>query len=146
NLWFIAMRTSIQRLRPFQSISRTAKSIMPRALALRVSFLVIVAVLAASTVAADENRTQDEQAIRAAAQEYLAALAKGDAKAGAASWTADGERLDEQGHVPLASKLGAECHPPAESGQLAEAKMTASKIRFLTADVALEDGSSEVVW
>ena len=43
------------------------------------------------------ERQQDEQAIRRVAQEYLAALARGDAKAMGQLWTADGDVVDEAG-------------------------------------------------
>ncbi len=62
--------------------------------------LVAVASLLASLPAfADEaSRAEDEQAIRAVAKEYLSALARGDAQAVAACWTADGEFIDAEGN------------------------------------------------
>jgi uncharacterized protein (TIGR02246 family) len=97
-------------------------------------------------LAEDAKVIRQEQAIRAAAKDYRAALAKGDAKALAACWTADGEYIDELGNAHPASQLVADAQQPAGDGPMPEIKVTTSKIRFLTSDVAVEDGSSEVVW
>jgi uncharacterized protein (TIGR02246 family) len=89
------------------------------------------------------ERQQDEQAIRRVAQEYLAALARGDAKAMGELWTTDGDVVDEAGRsYPARSVIG----PEASEGEAERpvVKLTGSRIRFLTSDVALEDGSSEV--
>jgi uncharacterized protein (TIGR02246 family) len=103
-------------------------------------------VLALPAPAQDAAVEREEQAIRAAAKSYLAALAKGDAKGVAACWTADGEYIDEQGRAHPASEVAAEAQQSTGAGAQAEIKVTDSKIRFLTADVAVEDGASEVVW
>lgn len=90
-----------------------------------------------------DGRKQDEEAIRAVAKNYLAALAKGDSKALAEYWTTDGYYIDELGSSKPASELVAEVAQSA--GKRAPVpKTTASKIRFLSADVAVEDGASEV--
>lgn len=89
------------------------------------------------------GRQQDEEAIRRVAQEYLAALARGDAKAMGELWTSDGDVVDEAGRsYPARSVIMQE----SSEGEAARpvVKLTGSKIRFLTSDVALEDGTSEV--
>lgn len=89
------------------------------------------------------ERQQDEQAIRRVAQEYLAALARGDAKAMGELWTADGDVVDEAGRsYPARSIVLAESSETEAARPVV--KLTGSKIRFLTPDVALEDGTSEV--
>jgi uncharacterized protein (TIGR02246 family) len=86
----------------------------------------------------------DEQAIRQAARDYLAALARGDAKVLAESWTADGDFIDEQGRTRPASELIAEAGRSVPQGERPEIKLIDTKIRFLSGDVAIEDGTSEV--
>jgi uncharacterized protein (TIGR02246 family) len=110
--------------------------------------LTIVAVVAAQAVCAaqDAARKQDEQAIRAAAKEYLAALARGDAKAIAQSWTADGQFVDAEGRTHAAAELAAEATPPKDDAPRPQVNVIASSIRFITADVAVEDGASEITW
>ncbi|MEX2115006.1 MAG: SgcJ/EcaC family oxidoreductase [Pirellulales bacterium] len=92
-----------------------------------------------------QDRAAEEQAIRAAAKDYQAALAKGNRETLARSWTDDGTFIDELGHLHPASELIAEAAQagarPAEPGSV----RSTSAIRFLTDDVALEDGVSESV-
>lgn len=90
-------------------------------------------------------RQQDERAIRETAKAYAVALAKGDAKAIAEFWTKDGDYFDELGNPHLAGELSADVDRAAGNDSRSENKVTSSKIRFLTADVAVEDGTSEVV-
>lgn len=113
-----------------------------------VGSLTLVAVMAtqAACAAQDAARKQDEQAIRAAAKEYLTALARGDAKAIAQSWTADGQFVDAEGRSHAAAELAAEATPPKDDAPRPQVNVTASTIRFITADVAVEDGASEITW
>jgi uncharacterized protein (TIGR02246 family) len=97
-------------------------------------------------LADDDKAIQQEQAIRAAAKECLAALASGNAKALAACWTADGEYIDELGNAHPADQLVSDALKSAGDDSKPKIKVTASKIRFLTSNVAVEDGSSKVVW
>ena len=90
-------------------------------------------------------RPQDEQAIRQTAQEYLAALARGDGKAQLEFWTADGDIVDETGRSYPARELIASAPAGGEDEARPQLKLTGSSIRFLTADVAIENGTSEVV-
>jgi uncharacterized protein (TIGR02246 family) len=96
-----------------------------------------------SVQAQTAERQQDEQAIRRVAHEYLAALARGDAKAMGELWTADGDVVDEAGRsYPARNVIGPEAS--ASDAERPVVKLTDSRIRFLTPDVALEDGISEV--
>lgn len=114
--------------------------------------LVVAGLLAAvfspllATRAAEQpaNRSEDEQAIRAAAKQYVEALDRGDAKQLAESWTADGDYIDEQGISHPANELVVEAARSAGQGQHPQVKLIESSIRFLTDDVAIEDGTSEV--
>jgi uncharacterized protein (TIGR02246 family) len=91
-----------------------------------------------------EEQAAPEQAIRAAAREYQAALAKGDAEAVARFWTPDGSFIDEQGRPHPASELAAEATLQARGNEPTKQEGITSTIRLLTPDVALEDGTSAV--
>src|SRR5882757_4258985 len=79
------------------------------------------------------------------AQEFIAAFNKGDAKAVAGFWTADGDYVDQLGSVikgraaieKLYEKLFA-----AQKG--AKLTIMVGSVRQVTPDVALEDGITEV--
>ncbi len=111
---------------------------------IRVVILTTLLVSIPAAAEADGARDQDEQAIRAAAKAYLAALAKGDSKALAEFWTKDGELIDAQGDVHSAFELAAEARPTSERGSRPKIRITESKIRFIADNVAIEDGSSEM--
>lgn len=90
-----------------------------------------------------DDRSAAEAAIRQAGKEYLAAIQKGDAKAIAAFWTADGTYTDESGATYPARELietsfvaKQEAHPPTE--------ITAGNIRLLTPDVGIEEGTCKI--
>jgi uncharacterized protein (TIGR02246 family) len=115
------------------------------------SFLASVAVViglacpAPLLVAQQPSREQDEQAIRQTAKDYLAAVARGDASALAEFWTADGDLVDEFGRTLPARELIASVAKAAGAAGRTEVELKDTKIRFLTADVAIEDGGSAVV-
>ena len=102
----------------------------------------VIATIAVGQEATD--RKADEDAIRAAAKDYLAALAKGDPKVLAEFWTPDGSFVDGAGQEHPAAELVSQAAAAAAApGAKAEVKLHASKIRFLSGDVAVEDGTSE---
>ena len=110
-------------------------------------FVVLTGLMLASrpaTGAEPAGRQQDEQAIRHAAQEYLAALESGDAKALSAAWTADGDFVDELGRSYPARELIEHEAKLERKGPRPATKVVANTIRFLTPDVAIEDGRTEV--
>jgi ketosteroid isomerase-like protein len=87
----------------------------------------------------------DEAAIRAAAGEYAAAVRRGDRDAIKRMWTADGDYIDASGrqfkvHNLVEQKLA---ESPADSTSAAPS-VPASSLRFITVDVAIEDGASEL--
>jgi uncharacterized protein (TIGR02246 family) len=94
---------------------------------------------------ADAARRQDMQAIRAAAADYKAALDRGDGPALAALWTADGDIIDEQGRVLNGRETVGRMVKPTDGSPPLEFKIAETSLRFVTADVALEDGTVEIV-
>ena len=97
-----------------------------------------------STPAATAATTSDTAAIHAAAAAYMQALERGDGNALAALWTADGDIVDEQGNVlkgrdtvALTKKPTAEHEPPT-------LLLRETTLRFLTPDVAIEDGTVQI--
>lgn len=92
--------------------------------------------------AAAPDRTADEQAIRATAQQYVAALERGDAKAALGYWTADGDIVDESGRRSLArerieqdAKLAETPEPSPETPATPQ-----TTLRFVGPGTAIEDG------
>ena len=96
---------------------------------------------------ADESQSEDIAAIRAAAQSYLDALHRGDAKALTAAWTSDGDYVSESGHRIKAHDLIQQEFPAAAAAANTDRpKITAaeSTVRLISPEVAIEDGSSAV--
>jgi hypothetical protein len=107
---------------------------------------VLTCAAASIAVAKDEpaDRKQDEQAIRAASAQYLAALEKGDGKAALGFWASGGDIVDPSRRSRPANEVLAGLKPTSQDAR-PKAKITAATIRFLSADSAVEDGTSEVV-
>jgi uncharacterized protein (TIGR02246 family) len=91
-----------------------------------------------------QDYAAQEQLIRAAARDYQAALAQGDPQTIAQFWTANGTFTDELGTPRPASELFAEAARSTGAGDPKKSGDVTSTIRFITPDVALEDGASEV--
>lgn len=102
-------------------------------------------VLVACTAIAAAPTAEEEQAIRAAAKSYVTALARGDAKAIADLWTADGDIVDEHGTVTKGRDAAALAVPSADGEAGHDVQITESALRMLTPDCAIEDGSVSVV-
>ncbi len=83
-----------------------------------------------------------EAAIRSAAAAYREALARGDAAAIRAAWTTDGDLVDGFGGVVPAGDL-AEAGGQRAGEQRPVAAAGETRLRFITPDVALEDGTCE---
>lgn len=109
--------------------------------------LVAAVALACPAVGAD-GAAKDADAIRAASAAYKQALERGDGKALAAIWTPDGDIIDAVGNV-LKGRETVEVLEPAPADAAAKARpvftIKETSLRFLTADVAIEDGAVEVV-
>lgn len=104
----------------------------------------LAACLCLSSFAAGESSGRDEQGLRAAAARYREALDRGDGKALAALWTADGDIVDEQGNVLAGRTTIAATVQPAAGAPRPSFRINDTKLRFLTDAVAVEDGTVEV--
>lgn len=106
--------------------------------------LALTACLACGVGLADEASSQagDEAAIRQRAKDYLAAIERGDGEEIASFWTADGDYVDDAGQAVngrrLAQRTGDRSDEQGDGGRLA---VTVVSIRFITPDVAIEDGA-----
>jgi uncharacterized protein (TIGR02246 family) len=93
-----------------------------------------------------DDSSADNAAIAKNAEAFIEAFHKGDAKALAASWTADGDYVDQAGqHLK-----GREAIETAFQGFFAENKdlklrIDSQALRFVTPELAIEDGTSEVI-
>ena len=89
------------------------------------------------------KNSRDEAAITRAAKDYLAALDRGDAKAIAEFWTREGTYEDENGQTFNARELIASAS--AAKGQSRPRNTIQNQtVRFLAADVAIEQGDCEI--
>lgn len=95
--------------------------------------------------AADDKLNDDEAAIRQAADAYVKAYQKGDAKALAALWGAEAEYLNPTTGKTLKGRKAIEeefARIFAEGA--AQLEVTIRSIRFVTSDVAIEEGEARV--
>jgi uncharacterized protein (TIGR02246 family) len=88
----------------------------------------------------------EEAALLKNAEAFVAAFNKGDSKALAAFWTPDGDFTDQLGH----KLVGREAIEKAYAELFAENKgvqlrIDVTGLRFVTADVAVEDGTTAVL-
>ena len=98
---------------------------------------------AAAHAVQSEPAAADAAAIRVAAAAYRDALAKGDAATLRRIWTADGDVVDGWGNVLSAAEAvaatgGADAERP-------EVRVGETRLRSITPDVVLEDGTVDVV-
>lgn len=113
-------------------------------IAARVCFCVVLLAASARSLLAQPpgNRAEDEAAVRQAGKDYLAAMDRGDTKALAEFWTAEGTYTDESGRTfkihELLEKSGG-----AGGAARPQAKVSNVKVRFVTGDVAVEEGDCE---
>jgi len=98
-------------------------------------------------VASTAARADDEQAIRNASRDYKQALERGDAKALAALWTQDGDIVDDAGRVLVGRDAVVALEPLADAKDSARPaiRIHDTRVRFVADDVAIEDGTVEVV-
>ncbi len=90
-------------------------------------------------------RAADEAAIRAAAASYIDALAKGDDAAVAAIWTPDGDIVDASGNLIRGrTSVTLDDGAPSDAANQPEIEINETRLRFLTDNVAIEDGTVEV--
>jgi uncharacterized protein (TIGR02246 family) len=93
-----------------------------------------------------KNNPKEEAALLKNAEAFVAAFHKGDAKALAAFWVADGDYTDQTGHHlkgrAAIEKSFAEFFAENKGLQL---RINIEALRFVTPDVAIEDGVTEVI-
>jgi ketosteroid isomerase-like protein len=101
--------------------------------------------MSAQTVSTAEGQSDprpDERAIRAAAKEYVMAKRRGDSEALANIWTPDGDYVDASGQVFKARDLvRRQVSASATTAAPEPIVLPESSLRFITPDVAIEDGS-----
>jgi uncharacterized protein (TIGR02246 family) len=105
---------------------------------------VLAVALAAAPFAFGDTAGRDEEGLRAASRRYREALDRGDGRALAALWTADGDIIDERGAVLEGRATAAATIKPAADAPQSSFKIDDTKIRFLADGVALEDGTVTV--
>jgi len=114
-----------------------------------VHLLAVWCVVAATASPADAQAVggpADVAAVRAASQAYRDALATGDVAAVRAAWTADGDIVDSFGRRLRADEPGALDGGTTSAGEpRPQFRIDETQIRFLAADVAVEDGTVDVL-
>jgi uncharacterized protein (TIGR02246 family) len=92
------------------------------------------------------DRAKEEAALFKNAEAFVEAFHKGDAKALAAFWTADGDYVDQKGHHlkgrPAIEKTFAGLFTEHKGLKL---RIDINALRFVSPDVAVEDGVTEVI-
>ena len=110
----------------------------------RSAVVVVVIACVVDLARSAEPSTADEPAIRTAAAAYLDTLNRGDYDAARKFWTENGNIIDESGHQTNVRDI----ERPANGGSTNVntpplVDVRSSSIRFVTPDVAIEDGTSE---
>ena len=90
-----------------------------------------------------DGRARDEAALRQTSKEFLAAVQRNDRKALAEFWTPAGIYVDDSGQSFKARDL-LEHKAGSKDAVRPPTKLTATTLRFLTPDSAIEDGASEM--
>lgn len=97
-------------------------------------------------VQAAENDAEQKAAIKKTAEEFVAAYQKGDAKALAEFWTPDGDIVDEDGSIVKGRKAIEESFAELFASQKGlKLRIDVASLRFPTADLAIEDGTTAVL-
>lgn len=113
-----------------------------------ISAALLIAVLCAGSAATarePEENGGDVAAIRRAAAEYMEAVREGDAERIAALWTAEGDLIDADGERHNGRRLARQVTRRADhETELPELEANVDSIRFITSNVAIEDGAAHV--
>jgi uncharacterized protein (TIGR02246 family) len=110
--------------------------------------LVAAAVLSAPPARAADpiDKAKEEAALQKNAEAFVEAFNKGDAKALAAFWTEDGDLINQEGHQLKGRKAIEEAYTKLFSETKgAKLFVTITSLRVVRPDLALEDGTTEVV-
>ncbi len=116
-----------------------------------VMMLLCVAVLSAAPAVADEatkpdKRDDDRKAITAMVESYVAAFNRGDAKALAAHWSPTGQYISRNTGERISGRDALEKDFAAlfADDKSSRLEVTLESLRFLSADVAIEEGSATI--
>lgn len=101
----------------------------------------------AQPAAQSPENEQAVKAIRAAAEAYVKALESGDVKALLEMWTPDGDVVDEFGNSTPAAEMvrqaaAARIDAASQGHARPKVEIKNSRVRFVTPDVAVEDGTA----
>jgi uncharacterized protein (TIGR02246 family) len=106
--------------------------------------LFVTCVILASGVVSVAKADEETAAVRAAAREYAAAVANGDAEKVRESWTKDGDYVDANGRTRKVSNIVKQmARRPRDGKARADVALPTSALRFVTPTVAIEDGEYE---
>ncbi len=106
--------------------------------------LALAASVGARPALAADNAA-DEAAIKKNAEAFITAFDKGDAKAVAAFWTADGDYVDETGrHMKGRDEIEKAFTEFFAENKGLKVEIHTESLRFVTPDVAVEDGVTSV--
>jgi uncharacterized protein (TIGR02246 family) len=110
------------------------------------AFLAALICLGQSATAREpDDHGDDEAAIRRAAQEYMEAVREGDAERIAAFWTAEGDLIAADGQRHNGRRLARQAaEQPGDESDVLELKANVDSIRFITSNVAIEDGAAHI--
>ena len=105
-----------------------------------------VILLIGPSLRADEGNPQEEKALQKRGEAFIAAFNKGDAKAVAGFWSPDGDYIDLAGkHLKGRKAIEDSFAKLFESEKGAKLQINPTSIRFVTPELAIEDGITEVV-
>jgi uncharacterized protein (TIGR02246 family) len=114
---------------------------LPAALALAAGFSARPA-----PAAAPGDNAKEEAALQKNAEAFIEAFQKGDAKALAAFWTEDGDYVDETGkHMKGREAIEKTFTELFAENKGLKLRIDVQALRFVTPDVAVEDGTTEVI-
>lgn len=122
---------------------------LPRLHQARLSWglVAIAACLACADAAPDETAdvAGDDAAIRQRANAYLRAIERGDADEIASFWTEDGDYVDESGQAVKGRQLAKQAEArSADADDARRLEFKVESLRFITADIGIEDGALRV--
>ncbi len=93
-----------------------------------------------------KNNPEDQAALQKRAEAFVEAFHKGDALALAAFWTPDGDYTDQTGRQLKGREAITKAFQELFAGHKGlKLRIESTALRFLTPDVAVEDGKTEVV-
>jgi uncharacterized protein (TIGR02246 family) len=88
----------------------------------------------------------DKDALAKRAEAFVEAFHKGDAKALAAFWTLDGDHIDQAGrHMKGRAAIESAFKDMFAANKGLKLRVDSESLRFVTPDVAIEDGTTEVI-